>query len=379
MNASSGRTAPLATPADEAVTTSTGVPRNEQLDYLRGMLALSIMFYNLRMWEFAQPDSSTLLGRLGVYGVSMFFVLSGLSIAIAYHRYLVDAGTAGRFFVRRIFRIWPMFWVAVLCVSAMNIASGTPVSAKVVLINLTTLFGFIRPTAYMTTGAWSIGNEMVYYALTPLVLMTYRLSRPAGHLLVAATVAVGLYFAWMLLSPATPLSQQWATYVNPFDNLCLYCLGIALFFARNPFRGALGPLLVLAARVAVFLFHPVVGDMINIVTGFNRIVFCVASVGMVFAFYHLHLQLPAWVSRPLVQFGLATYGVYMLHPVIWQGVRMALDASHAGLRGWPVLVGVSVVTILVASLLYHTLEIFFVRLGKRLTSRPIGGAAVRPA
>jgi exopolysaccharide production protein ExoZ len=367
-------------PADTVVTTSTGVPRNEQLDYLRGLLALSIMFYHLRMWEFSPPDASTLLGRLGVYGVSMFFVLSGLSISIAYHRYLIDAGTAGRFFVRRIFRIWPLFWVAVLSVSAMNIISGTPVSAKLVLMDLTTLFGFLSPTAYMTTGAWSIGNEMVYYALTPILLMTYGRSRSAGHLLVAATVVVGLYFACGRLSSAKPLSQQWATYVNPFNNLCLNCLGIALFFVRASFRSPLALLLLLAGSATVFLLYPVTGDQVNIVTGFNRIVFCLASLGMVFAFYQLHVQLPAWLSRPLAHFGLATYGLYLLHPVIWQGTQMALGALHASLRGWPVLVGVSIATIVVASMLYHTLEIFFVGLGKRLTSRSTGrNAAVRPA
>jgi exopolysaccharide production protein ExoZ len=350
------------------------VVRNEQLDWLRGMLALSIMFYHLTMWEFAQPDASTLLGRLGVYGVSMFFVLSGLSIAIAYHRYLVDAGTSGRFLVRRIFRIWPLLWVTVLTVSAMNLASGTPVSLKVVIANLTTLFGFISPTSYMTTGAWSIGNEMVYYALTPILLLTYRRSRMAGHLLVAVTVAVGLYFSTTLLSPSDKLSHQWATYVNPFNNLCLYCLGVALFFARDPFRSPVQPLLLLACCVAVFLFYPVGGDTIHLVTGVNRIVFCLASVGLVFAFYRMHTRLPTWLSQPLVQVGLATYGVYLLHSLIWQGFRMFLDQMPWTVRGWPVLIVVSIATILIAGLLFHTMESYFIRLGKRLTSRPMNAA-----
>ncbi|HOY69302.1 MAG TPA: hypothetical protein PLZ85_00405 [Methylotenera sp.] len=57
--------------------------RLDSLDWLRGLLAFSIMIYHLTSWEISPLESSHLLGRLGIYGVSMFFLLSGLSMAVA--------------------------------------------------------------------------------------------------------------------------------------------------------------------------------------------------------------------------------------------------------------------------------------------------------
>ena len=56
--------------------------RIESLDWLRGLMAVSIMIYHLTGGLFFTLDSSSVLGRLGVYGVSVFFVLSGLSMAV---------------------------------------------------------------------------------------------------------------------------------------------------------------------------------------------------------------------------------------------------------------------------------------------------------
>jgi peptidoglycan/LPS O-acetylase OafA/YrhL len=51
-------------------------PRIEALDWLRGLMAVSIMLYHLTIWYIVALDSSSVLGRLGIYGVSVFFVLS---------------------------------------------------------------------------------------------------------------------------------------------------------------------------------------------------------------------------------------------------------------------------------------------------------------
>ncbi len=49
--------------------------RLDSLDGLRGILAFAIMLYHLRGWQLGSLDSSSLLGRLGIYAVSMFFVV----------------------------------------------------------------------------------------------------------------------------------------------------------------------------------------------------------------------------------------------------------------------------------------------------------------
>lgn len=134
----------------------------------------------LKQLDYAPLDSSNALGRLGVYGVSIFFILSGLSVAIVYNASIKDITTSINLFIRRILRIWPLLWVVCFLIFFKMYMSGT-YSWKLLLINITTLFGFIKPTAYLATGAWSIGNEMVYYALTPLIFYLYNYKKRVGN------------------------------------------------------------------------------------------------------------------------------------------------------------------------------------------------------
>jgi len=353
--------------------------RLEPLDWLRGLLALSIMVYHLTGWKFHQPDSSELLGRLGIYGVSMFFVLSGLSMAAVYAGFIRDARSWGRFFVRRIFRIWPLLWVAVITVTLGGVVvKGEAVDWGLVLLNLTTLFGFVRPGAYVNTGAWSIGNEMVYYALTPALLAVYNRSTRSGNALLAAAVAAGFYFAFVAFDRQATLASQWQTYIHPLNNLMFFMAGVALHYnVGQRHVGERAPLLVLLASLSLLIWYPAEGDLVNVVSGHERAAFLVACTGIVFGFYKMNLSLPAWLSRSLATLGLATYGVYLLHPIVYQAIEMA--SRRLQLQSSPALAVAATigVTIALSVVIYDRFEAPLIRLGKRITSGN-HGAADRP-
>ncbi len=363
-------------PEAPATALETSPARNESLDWLRGILAVSVMLYHLVGWQVTPLDSGSLLGRLGIYAVSMFFVLSGLSIAMVYSRYIVDRTTTISFYVRRVFRIWPLFWVAVIGAAALQLARGVEVGWKLIALNLTTLFAFIRPTAYLSTGAWSIGNEMVYYALSPILLVAYRRSRILGNLLVLASIVVGVVFSHVLLDASAPLAQQWATYVNPFNNLFLYCCGIAIYFnaSRLPMRGWMCWSLA-TAGLAVFLIYPADGNQIVLVTGTTRLVLAGASIAIVVAFYRYQGDAPQLLATPLTHLGLATYGVYLLHPVVHDALGLVVQRLDTALSGVWILALTTALTVVWSIASYHFYELPLIRLGKHLTSRPKAAAA----
>lgn len=322
--------------------------RLESLDWLRGLMALSIMLYHLA----GQYDSNTVLGRIGIYGVGVFFILSGLSMGIAYDRFIVDARSAVAFLIRRIFRIWPLLWVAIAAVVIPGMIAGKRFKVLLILANLTTIYGFARPWSYINGGAWSLGNEMVYYALTPLLIFAYHQGRWLGNFVLVLTVFVAGLFAFHWLHLSSGLDVQWKTYINPFNNLFLYCAGIALYFnfRRVELRQGWHIPLFLAFPLA-FAFFPASGDQISIVTGASRMFLSAICVGVVFAFYKCPPSLPRSIASVLSRLGEISYGVYLLHPIVWE------HAKHI-LGNRPVFVAVAVIpiSIFASSLTFRYIE-----------------------
>lgn len=58
--------------------------RLHNLDYLRGLAASGIMIYHYSMWTNGHADIDSFICRVGVYGVSIFYVLSGLTLFVVY-------------------------------------------------------------------------------------------------------------------------------------------------------------------------------------------------------------------------------------------------------------------------------------------------------
>jgi peptidoglycan/LPS O-acetylase OafA/YrhL len=340
------------------------------LDWLRGLAALSIMFYHLYSWQVAHLDAGTFLGRLGIYSVSLFFVLSGLSMAIAYENLKPGLKSAGRFLVMRVFRIWPLLWIVTIYVSIQNHLFATTDGQIKVALNLSTLFGLFKPDQYIAVGAWSIGNEMVYYLATPILLWLYQKGRAAGNLAFAISVVVGLYFAWGLFEPNVELAKQWSTYVNPLNNFYFYVGGIAMFYNfRRIHLPQVRVFLLFLVAVVLLLFLPVKGNQIQLVTEGWRIAFSLACFLLVFSFYKWHTGQVGLLGRMFEYFGIATYGIYMIHPVIFRELTKAFSA-HGFLMGTRMTIvlisGCTVMlTVILALLSYYGFERKMMRFLKR--------------
>lgn len=343
--------------------------RIETLDWLRGLMAISIMLYHLTNWLISPLDSSNILGRFGIYGVSIFFVLSGLSMAIVYNRYIYSIQTSLNFYIRRVFRIWPLLWIASFLTIIPQIVNTRTLDWQLLLLNITTLFGFLKPSAYIVPGAWSIGNEMVYYALTPFLFIIYNYRRLLGNILLIFTLFIGLYFSFKLLNSNIILAKQWSIYINPFNNFFFYVMGVAIYYNFNKLKiNSTLNVLMLIMAISLFCFLPFKGDQISIVTGFNRIIFILLCFIIVLCFYKLKNQLPVSISEYLETLGIATYGIYIIHPIIYSYASYFLKGTELNL-GFLLFSIVVVLTIVISIISYKIFELKLIKVGKELTLR----------
>lgn len=326
------------------------------------------MIYHLCGWYFFHPDASHFLGRMGVYGVSIFFILSGLSMAIVYHHFIQSARDGFAFMVRRGFRILPLLWVAIL--GTLTISAETPAmpATTPLLLNLSGLFGFIPPFGYMAVGSWSIGCEMVFYALTPFLFLAYNYRIWLGNLITFITVLIGIYFSSVLLRSDQTLASQWETYINPLNNLFLYTSGIAIFYnLQNRVIPNKSVGVLIAFPLLIFIAYPLDGNQIETVTGIHRILFSFFSMLLVIGFYQFRMELPKIITYPLEKLGLVTYGVYILHPIIkvWVTKWFVIWGMSNAIF---IAISVAILSITAALISYYTIEIHLMRWGKRLTS-----------
>jgi peptidoglycan/LPS O-acetylase OafA/YrhL len=350
-------------------------------------MASGVMLYHFSGGIHNAFGADDILGRLGIYAVSIFYVLSGLSLTIVYRDTLRSEADVISYALKRVFRIFPLFW-AVVTVSVLlryQVASitGTAYSPDLVMLilNYSLLFGFVRPEATPATGAWSIGNEMVFYTLFPFLLLAGRKST-----LVLVSVCIPFFlafaaFAFFILDPARPLSAQISTYVNPLNQAFLFVAGVLLGYFIKPRAG--GPLLKSSLLLLVlgFCFFPAAGDLISIATGHERIVFSLLSIAFVGIVYASNLTTVHPIGRGMKFLGDISYSVYLIHPPVL--VMLQIMALRAGMAltqttTLAVLLAVGVpVTILASYLSYRFLEQPMMRKGGKLAAAASSRLGVR--
>ncbi|GAA5481153.1 acyltransferase family protein [Haloferula sargassicola] len=240
------------------------------IDELRGLAVLLVVFVHVGYYL----DESLLITRVsryGQYGVQLFFMLSAFTLCHSMDRLPgLSRGDYRAFFVKRFFRIAPLYYAALVGYTAYSIASHrlfgkTPwtepadYSAAGFLTNLTFTNGLWPPAVnQVVPGGWSIGCEFLFYAIFPFLFFATR-KRPAVLVAVAGgAVALSATLPW-LLAPLgwreTPGNDTFY-YYSIINQLPCFMVGMLYFHFRERRGFAAGALaLGLPALVALALIH----------------------------------------------------------------------------------------------------------------------------
>ncbi len=334
------------------------------LDYLRGLAAFGIMIYHYLSWTIGVFEADTFMGRVGLYGVSIFYVLSGLTLYYVYYdkmkpsrQNIVD------FLKKRVLRIFPLLWLVTIL--AILLSRKIPDFSDLFL-NLTGLFGFVKWQTYFSAGAWSIGNELVFYVFFPFFILFSKSFKPLFIILSVLIFSLYLYFAYSELNPNMVLGDQWGVFVNPLNQVFLFLGGflIGLLFNKTKINNSTIVTLLIFG-LGLFAFIPAQGNAINLVTGENRLLFTFCCLLICFCFYKLTFKFPVIIHKPLTLLGEASYSVYLLHPIIYDLVGRFRNHTfhfHESVR----LILSVCITLVVAYFTYEYFEKYFMKLGKQI-------------
>lgn len=339
------------------------------LDYLRGLAAASIMVFHYMSWTIGKFQSESLLGKLGVYGVSIFYVLSGLTLYHVYkEKMTTNWSTIADFGWKRVMRILPLFWL-VMCVDLALTDKLIPLSR--IVLNATGLFGFVAWNESISTGAWSIGNEWVFYFFFPIFLLSLKKSPTWFAVALAAAFASYCWFAFQYIDSSGTFDGEWNKYTNPLNQVFLFGAGIGIgFYTKNWKPTAIATSVMIAVGAAIFLFYPVQGDRIAIISGLPRLAFTAGAILLAIGFYKNTFAMPQLADKVLRFFGEISYALYMIHPIVYGITNTAFhklneQGYHLAQR-WQLLASV-VGTLLLSWFIYNFFEKYFINLGKNIS------------
>lgn len=335
--------APTVAPTPAAPPRAAGAPRgfDPAVQGMRGTILLGIVVFHA--WQFTgmgqrQPNGDLVDGLVSMveWAVSWFFVTSGYLLYRSFaNRVLTgrSAGTTGDFLQRRLIRVLPAYWVAIVVVwSARN--PTVPGDWRDLVEHLTFTHGFDTQRIFWTIGpAWTMTTEVCFYLVLALLWRpVQRWCAPLGRRARLAVLAAppsllvlgGIgYQVWAVRSSGAE-GDDWAVWFSPAAQMPAFGLGMLMglvLLLHRPVvsRRALGALLDVSpfAVLAALAFF----DVDAVLPGRGGTTVLHDLMTLVFAAVLLtSLLRPAdrginrfWAWKGLVLLGAISFSVYLWH------------------------------------------------------------------
>jgi peptidoglycan/LPS O-acetylase OafA/YrhL len=180
------------------------------LDVLRGLAALCVVFnhfgyfvpsrLNAPVYQWVNP---------GDYGVFVFFLISGYIVPASLER----KGSVRTFWVSRLFRLYPLYLLAVAIAVALYVVHvgglrGEGADPETSVLSQMLMMSNVLAGRNLPNVVWSLSYEMIFYLLLTALFMARVHKRSSRYALAFAAVAVALggllpqaYFTSNLWSP----------------------------------------------------------------------------------------------------------------------------------------------------------------------------------
>jgi exopolysaccharide production protein ExoZ len=269
------------------------------IQYLRALAAMMVVWGHS---VYIIPSIADRLGApyFGGSGVDLFFLISGFIMVVTTSRTEV---TPQKFFLLRIIRVVPLYWLATLAWIAYRAFQHSFQGLYPGAIAKSLLFipysspEFPRGAWPILASGWTLNYEMFFYALFALSLAApARLRLPALSVTLVSLVAIGKVFGPF----AHPLAS---TYSNSY--LLEFVAGIIL--AQSWLRGGSRDSLPQSLFLIGFGFYclGLLGSRLTVLGGaFLVVAGC------------LNPKICAIQNRPLLELGNASYSIYLTHQFV---------------------------------------------------------------
>jgi peptidoglycan/LPS O-acetylase OafA/YrhL len=334
--------------------------RASGLEALRGCAAFAILLFHLEALYFPLPPGA-LKNFVATFGfaVPLFFALSAYSLLYGYASRIFEEQSLLRFYVRRVFRIVPLFYLMLFLYLTVRYFDGILTRKSEILVNMLFLFPFL-PGKHesLVAAGWSLGNEWLFYLTFPIFALFSR-STVASCVAFVACILLSLSIADLTAG----MYGDSYPYLSVLNHVMFFQAGVLAYslVGKAEIAGKKKVSSWLIAGSFCVLFFNSQTYLLNFL-----ILFALAC-GLWVAC--AHAGLPGLIDNPLSRYlGRISYGLYLVHPFVLMlmGRTGVFEYSR-----FTVLLGVAVV-LLTASLVYRFVESPAMALGERLLAARTG-------
>lgn len=209
------------------------------IDSLRGYAVLMVLACHVYALGGGQRNPEVTIWRFWFEcrnGVMLFYMISALTLFLSYGRKMsLECHPVTNFFIRRFFRIVPLFYLVCLYVISFGKFNPTEHITPTELIGSLTFTNGVMPKYIhgIVFGGWSIAVETTFYLFVPVLFKHINNIQKAVAFFV---FSIGLslllrYAAFNFLAPyyKSDLILTWTTFWLPVQ-LPVFALGIFLYF-----------------------------------------------------------------------------------------------------------------------------------------------------
>ncbi len=287
-----------------------------ELDFVRGIAIIMVMgfhFHAVHTDNFLIHIIEYPLKSFGREGVNLFFTLSGFLVGGLLLRQYAETGNvdAKRFIIRRIFRIWPAYYILI----AFHVLAGRHPWNTFLFQNLTHLQNYLGTSITQT---WSLAVEEHFYLVLPALLLMFARWRLGAWTIVGVLTGICavVLTARCFAVAGGNLEGAFAYTQYRIDSLLVGVILSAIYWMKPGVYHQLAKrkwllvacIVVLCAWLVFARPHFALDESIG---------YTIQAIGfaalIVFVLEYSGSLRSSWVYRGIAWIGLYSYGIYLWH------------------------------------------------------------------
>ena len=313
--------------------------RTIELDFLRGIAIIAVMgyhFHTVATGFRVIPIIQYPFTHFGREGVNLFFTLSGFLVGGLLLRQYASTGVidARRFIVRRIFKIWPAYYVLI----AFHMVAGRHPLSTFAVQNLTHLQNYLGTSISQT---WSLAVEEHFYLLLPALLLLFARWKLRANAILAmlGLICLAVLIGRSIVVANGGLDAAFFQTQYRIDSLLAGVMLAAVYWMKPDLYRRLAQkksmLLAIVGFLVAWLAFATRHDALDESIGYT-----IQSAGyvalIVLMLEHTGAMARMWLFRAIAWVGVYSYGIYLWHSIAFAPADILISKTSA--LGLPALV-----------------------------------------